>query len=317
MEKLEKIDSIINRGLQRIFGARENGDHKVWFHSQCLNEDSNRLRKMGLREQDFPVHGRCWLHWGKGNNMEFCWDLLSDRFGIGLSTSYCEHHLTGHVQVPPLSLFLSVEADWAHAIHSWISDRNKEQGRQFGPGRWEVFGFRIHDDSIWFDLWHDGDEWRSSDPKWKRFSLNVPDFILGSRKYTSEVVSEHDVLIPMPEGAYPAHVKLTRDSWKRARWPRPLVLRRYDVELKIPIPFQGKGENSYDCGEDAIYSQHGCGEKLEDAIAGVVESVLRNRRRYDGNVLAKYPPPEERAKKMAEEAAKRAKNSAPQGVVSA
>ena len=295
-EWLKPVDRIICNALERIFGLNFEGSRNVYFHSQCLNEDSNYIRRLGLGEKDFPVHGRCWLNWTKPNrrhnSLEFCWDLLSDSFGIGIDTNTCERHLSGRAQIPPFSFFLTLESDTAHKIANWISEHNKSpHGSMYGPTHFEVLGFRIHDNAFWFDLWHDGDGWSSRDAKWKRLHINIPDKLLGRQKYTSELVSEHDVVIPMPEGKYPAHVKLTKDSWKRPRWPFPMVLRRYDVKMVIPIPHEGKGENSWDCGEDALFGQGGVGECLEDAISGVVNSVLNSRRRYNGDINAKYPAP--------------------------
>jgi hypothetical protein len=297
---LEKLDRAVNSRLERIFGVLPSGDRKVWMHSQCLNEDSRRLRKMGLTEASFPVHGRAFLHWygtlhggPRNNSAEFCWDLLGDRLSIGLTTAYCEHHLTGHVCIPPFGFWLSIESDWAHAIHSWISDRNKEPGRQYGPSHFEIIGFRIHDDTVWFDLWHDADCWSSKDAKWKRIHVNVPDFLFGRHKHAERTLEEHDVLIPMPEGGYPAHVKVSQATWKRPRWPKPIIRTTYNIEMKIPIPHQGKGENSWDCGEDAAYGFSCCADSLEHAISKLTMSVLNDRKKYDGNMMAKYPAPKE------------------------
>jgi hypothetical protein len=55
---------------------------------------------------------------------------------------------------------------------------------------------------------------------------------------------------------------------------------RDGVKLDIPggIPHNGKGENSWDCGDDGLW---GCGgDTVEEAIGHAVSSVLRSRRRY-------------------------------------
>lgn len=48
------------------------------------------------------------------------------------------------------------------------------------------------------------------------------------------------------------------------------------------VPFPGKGENSWDCGEDAIMGAGADEPTPEAAVASVVKSALRNRRRYGG-----------------------------------
>jgi hypothetical protein len=64
-----------------------------------------------------------------------------------------------------------------------------------------------------------------------------------------------------------------------------------EVEPRTPIPYQGKGENSWDCGEDGLHSMMGPAQNLEEAIAATVRSVLGSRRKYDGDIMAKYPAP--------------------------
>jgi hypothetical protein len=58
----------------------------------------------------------------------------------------------------------------------------------------------------------------------------------------------------MPEGKYPAHVKRERRTWKRPRWFTPLVREYWDVDVESGIRVPGKGENSWDCDDDAIFA---------------------------------------------------------------
>lgn len=77
--------------------------------------------------------------------------------------------------------------------------------------------------------------------------------------------------IALPEAVVPAEAKLCESRWairvgpyKLTRTSKPwldfMLPRRFDtisreVEVTVPtgLPFQGKGENSWDCGDDAIY----------------------------------------------------------------
>lgn len=47
-----------------------------------------------------------------------------------------------------------------------------------------------------------------------------------------------------------------------------------------PIPVPGKGENSWDCDDDAIHSSHGPHSTVHQAVAALVASVYRDRTRY-------------------------------------
>jgi hypothetical protein len=80
----------------------------------------------------------------------------------------------------------------------------------------------------------------------------LTDALFGRPKHSLEVLSEQD--ITMPEGKYPAHVKRERRTWKRPRWFTPLVREYWDVDVEGGIPVPGKGENSWDCDDDAIFA---------------------------------------------------------------
>lgn len=94
--------------------------------------------------------------------------------------------------------------------------------------------------------------------------------------------------VPLPEGTYPAswtqvtyvttytgRLGKIRD---RIRGPRT----HSTVDLDIPggIPFEGKGENSWDCGMDGVFGTSG--PTVADAVGNAVKAVLRNRERYGG-----------------------------------
>ncbi|HXI16285.1 MAG TPA: hypothetical protein VNM48_07925, partial [Chloroflexota bacterium] len=75
-------------------------------------------------------------------------------------------------------------------------------------------------------------------------------------------------------------------TWGRRRWPHwPLTRRMVRADVQVPegVPHPGKGENAWDCGEDATYALT-CAEQTPEAAVGrLVESVLRDRRRYGGD----------------------------------
>lgn len=75
------------------------------------------------------------------------------------------------------------------------------------------------------------------------------------------------------------------------------------------VPYEGKGENSWDCGEDGIFGIGTDKPSYPALIARVVEHVLSQRKKRDGNMDAKYPDPAIRKasfeKRRAEAKAKR------------
>lgn len=179
-------------------------------------------------------------------------------FGLGVGRSDDGWH--GHVRVPPLSLFVR----WSR-WPCWTDARE--------------FSIAIHDWTVRLSVWSRYNEWRARDPWWVRgVSLDLKDLIGGKTRYTCEVVAEGlPCTVPMPEGVYAATAKVERRTWKRPRWFRSVDT---SVWLEIPkgIPHAGKGENSWDCGDDGLFGIGG--SSVEDAIRRAQESVTRRRQRY-------------------------------------
>jgi len=112
-----------------------------------------------------------------------------------------------------------------------------------------------------------------------RFRLR--DRLLGKIVHTEEVLRQEDVLIPMDGREYKGVWKLSRATWKRPRWPL-LSNERVEswIDVEHPPAFSGKGENSWDCGDDGIF---GCGSKSltpAGAIGDYIKSVMQARERY-------------------------------------
>lgn len=257
-----------------------------WFHWHWQNlQDRQQDRERGRTTKTFPLHGRAWFHVGPvGLAPE--WSLLSPSITPGLKIKVLTgdgHAIQVHGAVPWLaSVFLTLEFPYRW-FRQWFD--------QF-PDHFDVVSFWWFESTFWWDIWHDADSWSSRDPRWRSSSVCPADVLLGRHEYQSKVLSVHDAVIPMPEGPYPAVATLTEDSWTRSRfsWPAK-VLRRATVEMKIPIPHQGKGENSWDCGVDATHSLTCPAENIEDAVGQMVQAVLKWRRQYDGNAMAQYPDP--------------------------
>jgi len=228
---------------------------RIWWHWQNLNERRHRSNGSGLR------HGRAWLHWGR-RTWQVSWHFFRDAgFSVGV---HFDDGMNLHLQLP-----------WLLSVFFFIP---------FGPGVREARECEIsfRDWTLRINPLSKAMSWSSSDPWWVRgLSLNVTDVIFGCTEHHSEIVSEHKVLVPMPEGMYPGTVKINHSTWTRSRWPG-VWLRRIDsqIDMETGIPCSGKGENSWDCGDDALY---GCGSSeptVEAAIAAAVKASLESRRRY-------------------------------------
>lgn len=223
------------------------------FHWQNLNEKPGNKLGHSLKHFRFWVgdFGGEWLAFSK---------KFSLRFSIG------GHHGVGF----SLSLFLfTVYLSYDRYV-SWL--------RVVPHGEFAIYWYMK---GLWFALWQKEMESNSADPWWRKIHVvHFDDVLLGRAKYSTEVVEVREVLIPMPEGSYPAIVNMELARWKRPRWFATEILR---ANVEIPnggIPHEGKGENSWDIGEDACLALSCVARNVEDATAKVVESVLRDRHRY-------------------------------------
>lgn len=120
---------------------------------------------------------------------------------------------------------------------------------------------------------------------WPGIHINLTghprDRLLGRKVCTTTQGEATPVVVPMPEGNYPAVVTVEKRVWKRPRWPWPSHYRTdYSIDIPSGIPVPGKGENSWDCEDDAIYGTGG--RSVHDAVANATRAALRSREQYAG-----------------------------------
>lgn len=205
--------------------------------------------------------------------VEFYW--WSFRFGASVSTD--DEGWNTSLCVPPFALYLSLEGLglWQpQEKHIFTWDNNREV---WLPAKREC-SFSIYDWTIRLEPWGRWGEWRKSDPWWVRgVSFDIRRAVLGKRVYIAEEMALVPCVVPMPEGEYAAVAKVQRVTRGFSRW-----FKRTGIEatLNIPkgIPFAGKGENSWDCGDDGLFGIGGNG--IDDAIANAQRSVTERRERY-------------------------------------
>ena len=108
------------------------------------------------------------------------------------------------------------------------------------------------------------------------------DFLFGKTQYYRHRidVTPAPVDIELPEGCYKAEVTRERECWMRPRWPFRKVRSCMDIDIPGGIPFAGKGENPWDCDDDALYGTSCDGHDFERAKQAVVESAMAERHKY-------------------------------------
>jgi hypothetical protein len=223
-------------------------------------------------------HGRrIWWHFGGDRRRSIAVELGWWHHFCHLGLECDDEGWSASWALPPLFLHVSLKGFplWRprvpHAFAGgppvWLVDRREAR-------------LAIHDWAIWLTVWGRWGEWRRADPWWVRgVTLHLDDLVLGRTQYVCETLGPPvSVLIPMPEGNYPATLTPQRQTWTRPRgWT--IVRTSFDIEIPKGIPFAGKGENSWDCGDDGLYGM-GAGGTVEEAIAAVQASVTESRRRY-------------------------------------
>lgn len=183
------------------------------------------------------------------------------------------------------SIGLHIPRAWTKA---WLYQRREWYLKLGYIGRWIDVGFAFDDSARDMRSYYqrkreqgEGPEpwtWTALHPGWQ-FDMRVRprDWLFGRQKCTTVEGESKPVVIPMPEGNYAGTIQTEDRTWQRPRWPWPSQIRRsYYLQTNIPVP--GKGENSWDCEDDAVM---GCsGRTQEDAIANATRSAMRSRERY-------------------------------------
>jgi len=248
-----------------LFGRDTDGEPNVWWSWQNLNKKGSGF-----------WNGRAWLHF-TDNCVGVQWVPLSRRCAIGLEFSTTsDSNISFNISVPfVVSLYFSIDrARWVKHLpgvkwngHSSSGDRE--------------ISFRIFNNALWWRLWRNPMEGYARD--WRDSCFHFDDFILGRNKHSKSDHSSGDYLLVMPEGAYPVKIELYTSTWKRPRWPWFQSVRRASIETEHGVPIPGKGENSYDCEDDALYGGTYSATTVDEALQKMHDSVMRDRLRYGGS----------------------------------
>lgn len=285
------IDRFINRIFAFLFGVEADGDRRVWLHTINRNEDKRGDPKFP------PYHGQAFFHFGRKKECSFEWNFWSSSCGVYFKFDPAERNWGMRIAFPPFALYFhhNFFSKWlrkyleSEKVDKW----NQKYGGYRGSSKYtefiffdvSFFNWSLHWDVFKFD-WG----WSSKMPKWMDGHFDVADFVLGRMKYSETILEEREMVIRMPEGEYKAKGKLVSAIRKRARWFGKPDL---SITVDIPggIPHQGKGENSWDCGEDALCGYGYDGDSWREAADRGTQIVLESRKKYDGNRMAKYPDP--------------------------
>lgn len=239
----------------------------IYWHWQDL-----RKQKHGR----LCTHGRAWLHTANNTFHVEWWRDLALGAKVHLAdgaTGADAMSLTLHLLV--MTLHFSVQrAKWARVLPGvrWVSGKwgsgERELGATVGVGA--ETGIYLW---IWPWSWPGGG-YRGS------ILISLTDLLLGWHRYREEKELTYHTQISMPEGTYEARLRIYDAVWRRERWPVEHRVTRVDVAIEHGIPVPGKGENSWDQDDTAIYEFTVPASTISEAEERVRGYVMDRRRRY-------------------------------------
>lgn len=109
---------------------------------------------------------------------------------------------------------------------------------------------------------------------------NLLDAVFGRTVFARQLGKKTKVVIDMPEGGYEATAQFEWCIWCRPRWPFRKMRLETDMDCPKGLPFSGKGENSWDCGDDGLHGWSVEGHDIQKAIRSGIDSCLKSRSRY-------------------------------------
>lgn len=280
-------------------GKERGGYHTFWWY---LINDNRRSIARGMEAKGSILReGRFYLNYYGYHALKLSWNLLGGTVLGGWKdwlSADAEIRLS-YEEDPGITLHLSL----SRLIAVWIT---------IGlPRRWltswmlsdRTFGIKLGyiGDIAWITFAHAQwaedcgmtDYYRRQNPRthtdlqlWPGWELKIKwppvlDWVLGRAKHHKTDVQSTYVKIPLDNKEYDGKLTIEQRYFKRPRWPWA-YRRAYTsyLEVKSPPRFAGKGESSWDCGDDAIYG-FGTNELRPASVVGLyVKRVLENRERY-------------------------------------
>lgn len=238
----------------------------MYFHWQNLNDKKFSRQGWGL------FHGRAWLTLAD-TKFHTEWHLKSKSFHVGLEFggNWRDDDILWSFAVPPVAFYFGVSFPFKSRIKRLFPKKPRE------------CKIAIHNWALWINPWSDPLEWKSHDPWWRKgITIHFPDLLLGKVNYTNgEVKPQQRIEIELDGRIYRGTAKFEHSKWKRPLWfAHECDSTRIEMDRGHGLPHSGKGENSWDCGDDAVCGWGCDGHNIPKAIAKGIELVLGYRRKY-------------------------------------
>lgn len=261
----------------------------------------------GLGLPDFTRSGRAWFYiYMDKLQWDINWGLFTHErgFSLGVDISGEDGDVVSHIRIPFLGFFFlsfkkvipvkwlpqhrSVYTTYEPHVFASAEEHEHEQAIQEGrikPVKHEfVQGMDINlsvsiaGDHISWEIFNVSEHMQCGNGR--RGYIFWMDKVFGRFDCTVEQEGpEVEAVACFPEGKYTLKLQRERRVWKRSRWPWAYWQKYVDIDAVTAPEFQGKGENSWDLGPDAIRGMSSRGWSYEDAVGEYVKATLRERRR--------------------------------------
>ena len=260
----KKCLQLQNFWLMKTWFVRNKLFHTFW---QDLNDDKR-----------YWFHGRRWIYLLLGRDHELSsvpclylsWAIPDKSFALEMAIGGEDREIKFSISIPPISLWIG--------IHNIINRKFNEKINKYDHPRYT--GIRIFANTIWLNFLHDDSgwgDWRG----WEK-SLNLADLLFGRTEYLTEEIRKGEASIYLPEGKYDLKCRLYWGIWTRPRFPGKRWVKRCEIEPVRPIPIPGKGENSWDDGENASFGCTLMARSINDAVSQYLASINETRLKYGG-----------------------------------
>jgi hypothetical protein len=214
-------------------------------------------------------------------------EVSAGGFHLGASVALvddCEGGLRMAFGLGPVRIFLGSEHRSMVALAKRLAPY---MGKDFYGQRKAKVGAELYacDGEVIGRLHLGGNEESSTGPS---HYYNLKDIVLGRAKYTEGDGEQEARTVHLAEGAYTLGLSRNLSTWKRPRWPVATRSESYNWEVisgpdgRKGLPVPGKGENSYDCDEDAVSAGSIQARNADEAAGKVIGMVMRDRARRAG-----------------------------------
>lgn len=251
---LKKLEKRVNAKLETLLGTDDVNIHYI-----------NRSEDLRGREKAIPWHGELIIRLGNRKPaLNFCWAVWSHSLlSAGVKIEPSDGSAVLHASTKLLATYLTVEN-----LYPLFRKLNGDSVRGDRSLDFSLSLDMSNNPHLHWNAWADPNEWNSKDPWWKSFGVFPLEKIFGTLKVQeSTTLEEKDVVIPMPEGAYPAHVKFEEFKFGYSRLPQFWSTGyRTHFDFGFPLPY-GK--------HDSIYGQSMPAESIADGIGKIVGDLMR------------------------------------------